>query len=342
MANYTTVSPTELDEIVSHYAIGKPQRLEEIPGGLGNSNFKLTTTDGVFLLKICNEKNRAELQMQIELLEHLRQHNYPTPYPIDKTNGESVHLTTIQTSGTASTCYVMLYPFLPGGPLTPSPETLAQIGAVLGKLHCIPPPDIHNGRCVRSPMRKGLPRFPMGVSQMVPFLQEVEGTQFAAHPFVKYLNSQLKRLEPRLSESLPTGLLHGDLFGDNTLFQDDKLIAILDFEEGAHDTLLIDVGMAVVGCCYTAQHQLNIAAVHRFLEVYDTVRPLTRREWECLDDFVHYAALSIAFWRFRQFNIRRPNKQRANTYQEMITRITHWSRFVPLVKKSRARSTEQL
>ena len=155
---------------------------------------------------------------------------------------------------------------------------------------------------------------------MTPFFKEVQGTQFATHPFVESLKSQLESMEPQLNASLPMGLLHGDLFLDNTLFDGDQMVAILDFEEGCYDTLLIDVGMTLIGCCYTPQHRLNLEAAQRFLDAYNASRPLTENEWKYLDGFVHYAALSIAFWRFRQFNIRRPDAHRANTYQEMITR----------------------
>ena len=102
------------------------------------------------------------------------------------------------------------------------------------------------------------------------------------------------------------------------------MVAILDFEEGCYDTLLIDIGMTIIGCCYTPQHRLILKTAKRFLEAYNAVRPLTEDEWKYLDCFVHYAALSIAFWRFRQFNIRRPDAHRANTYQEMLTRSTDW------------------
>ena len=304
MARYTTLSPTELDRIVSQYPIGTPLKLEEIPGGFGNSNFKLTTTDDEFLLKICDEKDPAELNMQIALLQHLHQHAYPTVYPILTKDQKPL---THETFGS-----VMLYPFLQGEEPHPSPNTLAQLGEALAKLHCIPP-------------ISGLPRFAMGISQMTPFFKEVQGTQFATHPFVESLKSQLESMEPQLNAPLPTGLLHGDLFLDNTLFDGDEMVAILDFEEGCYDTLLIDVGMTLIGSCYTPQHQLDIEAAKRFLNAYNASRPLTESEWRYLDCFVHYAALSIAFWRFRQFNIRRPNPHRTNTYQEMITRSDQWT-----------------
>ena len=299
MARYTTLSPTELAHIVAQYPIGTSLKLEEIPGGFGNSNFKLTTTDGEFLLKICDEKDSAELNMQIALLQHLHQHAYPTVYPIlTKDQKPLIH----ETFGS-----VMLYPFLQGEEPLPSPNISTQLGEALAKLHCIPPV-------------AGLPRFAMGISQMHPFLKEVQDTEFAMHPFVGSLKSQLEEIEPLLNLPLPKGLLHGDLFLDNTLFDGEEMVAILDFEEGCYDTLLIDVGMTIIGCCYTSDHQLNLEAARRFLDAYNTMRPLTESEWKHLDCFVHYAALSIAFWRFRQFNIRRPDAHRADTYQEMITR----------------------
>ncbi len=299
MARYTTLSPTELAHVVAQYSIGTPLKFEEIAGGFGNSNFKLTTTGGEFLLKICDEKDSAELNTQIALLQHLQRHTYPTVYPIPTTDQKQlIH----ETFGS-----VMLYPFLQGEQPRSSPGTLAQLGEALAKLHCIPP-------------IAGLPRFAMGISQMTPFFEEVQGTQFATHPFVESLKSQLEAMEPQLNASLPMGLLHGDLFLDNTLFNGDEMVAILDFEEGCYDTLLIDVGMTLIGCCYTPENRLNLEAVRRFLDTYNALRPLTESEWHCLGCFVDYAALSIAFWRFRQFNIRHPDRHRANTYQEMITR----------------------
>ncbi|MDE0556400.1 MAG: homoserine kinase [Candidatus Poribacteria bacterium] len=305
MARYTTLSSSELAHIVAQYPIGAPLKLEEILGGFGNSNFKLTTTAGEFLLKICDEKDPVELQMQISLLQHLCEHAYPTVYPILTKDRRPV---THETAGS-----VMLYPFLQGEQPRSSPATLAQLGEALAKLHRIPPID-------------GLPRFAMGISQMIPFFKEVQGTQFATHPFVESLESQLESMKPQLNASLLMGLLHGDLFLDNTLFNEDQMVAILDFEEGCYDVLLIDVGMTIIGCCYTPEHALNLETAHRFLDAYNAVRPLTASEWKHLDCFVHYAALSIAFWRFRQFNIRRPDPHRANTYQEMLTRSEQWRR----------------
>lgn len=303
MAQYTKLSSEELTDIVSHYPVGNTLLLENISGGFGNSNFKLTTTKGTFLLKICDEKNITELQMQMKLLIHLQQHSYPTVYPVLLKSGEMLYVT--------QDYNVMIYPFLEGKTPNPSQNVLEQIGSALAQLHRISP-------------LTGLPRFPMGMIQITPFLDEVKETQFHSHPFLTWLKSELDWIKPELEKTLPKGLLHGDLFLDNTLFDGNKMVAILDFEEACHDILLIDVAMTIIGCCYTNQHQLDIPAVHGFLYSYNSMRPLTEDEWDSLDGFVHYAALSIAFWRFRQFNIRYPDVVNAELYQEMITRSTNW------------------
>lgn len=303
MAQYTTLSSEELAEIVSHFAIGKPLNCEEMSGGFGNSNYKLTTTDGTYLLKICDEKSLEELQTQNILLEHLREYAYPTVYPIIKKNGDVLHIT--------KNYYVMIYPFLEGGTPKPSPRVLSQIGEALAKLHCISPLDV-------------LPSFPMGMAQITPFLEEVHITEFATHPFVIWLQSELDWIVPELDKPLPKGLLHGDLFLDNTLFDGQQMVAILDFEEGCHDTFLIDVGMTIIGCCYTDEHQLNLGALHSFLDAYNATRSLSDSEWKSIDCYVYYAALSIAFWRFRQFNVRYPHTNLSGSYQEMIIRASNW------------------
>lgn len=303
MPQYTTLSTEELTHILKHYEIGSLIKLEDIQGGYGNSNFKLATTEGTFLLKICDEKNVDQLKMQVQLLDHLQQYAYPTVYPILQKNREALLI--------SDKFHVMIYPFLNGGTPQPNKQVSTQIGAALGKLHSIPPlPD--------------LPCFPMGISEIIPFLEEVKVSQFSDHPFVIWLKSELEWIQPELSRPLPTGLLHGDLFLDNTLFDGDKMVAIIDFEEVCYDKMMIDVGITIIGCCYTAQHQLDPVSVHGFLETYNAIRSMTDAEWDSLDCYVHYAALCIAFWRFRQFNIRHPDESSADKYFEMIMRSANW------------------
>ena len=130
MPQYTHLSTEKLAKILKDYAIGIPVNLEDIPGGYGNSNFKLLTTEGVYLLKVCDEKNIDQLQMQVSILDHLQKHEYPTVYPILQKNDGALCV--------SDNLHVMIYPFLNGQTPQPSEQVSRQIGEALATLHAIP------------------------------------------------------------------------------------------------------------------------------------------------------------------------------------------------------------
>ena len=60
MAVYTKVSKGEIQSILSKYDVGKLIKYEEIQEGIENSNFKVTTTDGTFILTIYEKRVKEE------------------------------------------------------------------------------------------------------------------------------------------------------------------------------------------------------------------------------------------------------------------------------------------
>ena len=75
MAVYTKVSKGEIQSILSKYDLGKLIKYEEIQEGIENSNFKVTTTDGIFILTIYEKRVKEEdLPYFINLMDHLSSH----------------------------------------------------------------------------------------------------------------------------------------------------------------------------------------------------------------------------------------------------------------------------
>jgi hypothetical protein len=60
---YSAVSNEDVAQFLSHYNLGKLVKATELKGGLSNSNYRLETTAGTYLLKICDEKNIDELKV---------------------------------------------------------------------------------------------------------------------------------------------------------------------------------------------------------------------------------------------------------------------------------------
>ena len=89
MAVYTKVSKVGIQSILSKYNVGKLIKYEEIQEGIENSNFKVTTTDGIFILTIYEKRVKEEdLPYFINLMDHLSSNDINCPKPIkDKSGG---------------------------------------------------------------------------------------------------------------------------------------------------------------------------------------------------------------------------------------------------------------
>ena len=89
MAVYTKVSKVRIQSILSKYNVGKLIKYEEIQEGIENSNFKVTTTDGTFILTIYEKRVKEEdLPYFINLMDHLSSNGINCPKPIKDKSGE--------------------------------------------------------------------------------------------------------------------------------------------------------------------------------------------------------------------------------------------------------------
>ena len=198
-----------------------------------------------------------------------------------------------------------------------------------------------------------LPSFSMGMAYMLPLYYEELPTlskSLRQHPFVSVLEKELQRVCQTLykktsyevykdrdymatndnckqdsknqTDSLPLAILHGDLFLENMLFQPDgKLDAIIDWECICIGERLMDVTMALVGCCYDSTDTLSIPRATAFLSTYGNIVSLTSREREYFGTFLCYSLLSIACYRWHRFNVRFPADRRSDSYLPMLKRL---------------------
>jgi len=279
-----------------------------ISGGLANTNCKLQTTKGTFLLKICDEKQIHQLKSLVELLMHLKKHGYFTSFPVPMKEDPNSFVYIEQSENLRA----IIFDFLKGSPKPFRDVTvnvMKELGKAVGKLHMIPPVSY-------------LPEFSMGMAEIEPFLDEVKGTKFETHNFVIFLKEQLQRLKPIVKlNSLPQGIVHGDVFADNVMFEGEQVVAIIDFEEVCQAPYMLDVSMTIVGCCYP-NGILDKSLMDTFLESYNDVRHLTPEEEKLMKEFIDYSLLSIAFWRFRQFNVRTLDQSLKDKYLEMVNRMS--------------------
>jgi len=120
--------------------------------------------------------------------------------------------------------------------------------------------------------------------------------------YESWLAEEIDYLDRYIPDNLPRGLIHGDLFYDNMLFDPSSNIpggfkAIIDFEEACHYYLVFELGMCILGTCVN-NSVVDFKKARSLVDGYQKVRLLVQKEKNSLQVFIRYAAAATSYWRF--------------------------------------------
>jgi homoserine kinase type II len=213
-----------------------------------------------------------------------------------------------------------LFPALPGrdlGSFEVRAHHAQQVGAFLARFHA----------GLRSFRRRR--RNPYGLPVVRGWLRELRHDDTIA-PLAKQLAVTLDDLRRR-RRPLPAGLVHGDLFVDNTKWEghddDARLVAVFDWEMAGRDHLLLDVAITLCAWAFRRDgEQLvlvdDVAAA--LVESYQRVRPFAPSERRGLFTELRLAALRFTTSRLRDFETPRKGdvaERRYLDYRDFLSRL---------------------
>lgn len=277
MSVYTHITLAGVQPFVAGHGLPPATALVPIKGGIENSNFFLTLADGrELVLTIFEELGRDEAGFLGPLLAHLSVKGLPVAGPLADRDGLRL--------GTLADKPAQLAPRLAGQhPDQPDIAQCTAMGRTLADLHL------------------ALQSYPLARenSHGAAWWDAVAARrrpQMSADD-----RSLLDRTLAALTDitqrypSLPAGLIHGDLFRDNTLFSGSTVSALLDFSECSHDYWLLDIAITANDFCRQwptdTPDTVRLAA---FIDGYNEVRALGGDEQAALPVFLAVAALR--FW----------------------------------------------
>ena len=292
MAKYSKLTDEELNLLLEQYDLGLALQISPIEGGQANSSLKVSTAKGDFTLSICDEKNGEEIQILTTILGNLEEQNFPTTRLVKtKTGGSFVF---------HNSKPVYIKKFLQGNTIQElTPKMIRQVGHSMTYLHSL------------EPLASLRSSFPYGIEAFESLLNKSIN-----HQYLDWLAEKKSYLELAIDPDMPKGFIHGDIFWDNLLFEEGSLVAILDFEEACHFYKLFDIGMTSVGCC-SNKGCFNLSLIKDLVDSYAAISPFTSSEKSQINIFIEYAAVASSFWRFRQYNIKHPNPEKADSYKEL-------------------------
>lgn len=295
---YTEVSLDEASEVIGLAGFKELISIEKLDGGWANSNYKLSLSDGTKLvLKIWNEQHEDRVEYLLGITTYLSELGIPTPKPILFNNNEYL----IMKNNLPWT----ILPFIDGEWLGNDYQSLFTLGQIQANMHLAVPPK--NLEC----------DFSMGIT-LFDKLFKIADERNCWDDFLLTLKTSRSIYEKL--DKLPKGIIHGDLFPDNVIRQNDGNLFLLDFEEVCNDILAFDLAMTFVGFGWEDGEPINDRWV-AILEGYQSVRKLTKEELDALPDLHKLATLSIAAWRYWQFKINLPGTKHEDRYLEMTDRL---------------------
>lgn len=289
---YTQLNENDICEIAAQYNL-IVTGFKQMTGGSTNSSYEIETQRGRFVLTLFEERTPDQIIELGQLLLLLEQHRFPTTRLVRPNDGGI----TTRYQGKP----IMLKAYVAGQVCEKLDRSmLHQVGTAMAKLHQVPVPDFLTNR------------WPYG-SQKFAVIQ----SQNIDTKYTRWITRRLPYLEKQRPQGLPGGLVHGDVFYDNVLFENTKLAAIIDFEDALRHDMVFDLGMGIVGLC-RAGTKVVLEKAQALVQGYQQIRKLQERERNALQWCVEYAATTISCWRFWKYHIAEPDATKFDKHWPMV------------------------
>ena len=233
MAVYTHVPAEEMAAFFTRYEVGELLSAKGIAEGVENSNYLIETTTNRFILTLYEKRvNDAELPFFMDLLEHLSARGCRVPRFIADKNGQR-----LQQLGGRPAC---LIEFLTG--ISVTEPTVAQshsTGRALGEMHA--------AAADFTGSRKNMLDLPAWHD-----LARKCGAHFdeIAPGLGGRVADELAFLDAHWPATLPSGVIHADLFPDNVLIQGAEVTGLIDFYFSCTEIRVFDLAVTHSAWCF--------------------------------------------------------------------------------------------
>ena len=313
MGHYTNLTLSEVQDILNIYSLGEVKEITPLSYGISNSNFKVLVVKNSqskpFLLKISNDKNKNELNGEQEILRVLEEVGFPLSISPLKALEQNTIFSYKEYIGA-------IYPFVEGITPKPESETCYQIGKALGKLHSLKKESFSNYK-IREHKTIGFE---------LPFISNFIQKEDCPSQFKEYfLDIFPKGIDSLINEPFEEGIMHGDLYYDNTLFKNKNLITLLDFEQAGLGPLILDLGISISGTSLS-DGEISSSLVEKFIEGYEKERPLNKIEKSSLNSFILLGLFSISLWRIYRFKFGELDSKKTDSYLELLKRASSFKK----------------
>jgi homoserine kinase type II len=301
MATFTPISPEDGARIAQAHGLGGCRAVVPVPAGTVNSNYFLDTEQGRVFVRLYEQQEADGVAYEWALIDHLREHGVLVPERLTgPAPGE------LRVVGRP----VAVFRAISGEDLCQarvSPFRARAVGVALAKAS-------RAGESFAI-VREG--RF--GLSDVARLLERATEADRAelAEPITRLraLHAELTTQFP----ALPRGVVHGDLFRDNVLWQGSSIVALLDWESASHGTVIYDLAVTLLAWC--CGDTLDWSLARSMVEGYRSEREFLDGEWEGLWWSMRLACLRFATTRIIDVHLKGTYPPGYKSFRRFLARL---------------------
>ena len=301
MATFTSLSQLDGARIAASHGLGACRSVVPVPAGTVNSNYFLETERGRVFVRLYEQQEVDGVSYEWTLLDHLTARGVPVPPRIaGPAPGE------LRVAGKP----VAVFELVQGNDLCQRLVTAQRADAV----------GLALARASRAGEDFAVRR--EGRFTFADIARLLDSASAAQRPELAADLARLHALHAELAESapdLPRGVVHGDLFRDNVLWQGDQLAALLDWESASDGIVIYDLAVTLLAWCCgdTLDWQLARALV----QGYQRARPISDAEWQGLRWTLRLGCLRFASTRLIDVYLKGTYPPAYKSYKRFLTRL---------------------
>ena len=273
MAVYTKINSREINYIEKNFNIGKIINFTGIKKGIENTNYIIQTKNKKFILTIFEKRvQKKDLPFFMNLMFGLSKLKIKCPEPVINKNGK--HLFKIKNK------YACIVSFLKGKDKKRlNNNDCFIVGKNIAKLH------------LASKKLKLYRKNSLSVSSWSPLFNRIcKGYKNSK----ELMKNELNYIKKNWPKSLPSGIIHADIFVDNIFFYKKKFYGFIDFYFSANDYLAYELAICINALCFNKKNnifKLDKKKSSKLIKGYQSVKKLTESEKENLNILCRGSAL---------------------------------------------------
>jgi homoserine kinase type II len=302
MATFTALQTSDAQRIADAHELGTCTKVIPVPAGTVNSNYFLETARGRFFVRVYEQQEAEGVAYEWALVDHLAARGVAVAQRIE---GPAAGELRVENKPVA------VFARVHGEELCQRLVT-ADYAHEVGRALALAARAAESFPIVRSG------RFTLGNVRALHARARAEARPELDETLAR-LSQLADELEMNLPTSLPRGVVHGDLFRDNVLWQGHRVVALLDWESASDGVLVYDLAVTLLAWCCGDHFDWVLARA--LTGGYVAERLLSDDEWQGLWWHMRMGCLRFATTRISDVYLRGRAVNGYKDYRRFLMRL---------------------